>query len=212
MVQPKKKRPSFFTYPACDPSAQRIQRRSCAPAPRASCPSPCLQRSGEACAAAEKLDLVSVAMAKIDDVLVERAESRAAMLRRAIGGGAAAVAAGGFCRNFHKSDSSLQRARAVARFWPRRSSWCTVIATAAWPATTSATSSSSSSYQQQQSGITSFFFLCVFVVFGFNFPLGQGRERLVIDPNGAASQAQRKGGQNDGRSKKKVGEQSSRTI
>lgn len=124
------------TYPACDPSAQRSQRRSCAPAPRASCPS-CLRMSGEACAAAQKADsgtgLDSVAMRKCEG----DAGSSAAMLRRAIGGGAAV--AGGFCRNFYKSDSSLQRARAVARFWPPHSSWCTV--TAAWPATTSASNS-----------------------------------------------------------------------
>lgn len=138
-----KKRFFFFllfpsTYPACDPSAQRSQRRSCAPAPRASCPS-CLQMSGEACAAAQKAgsdaDADAVAMRKGEG----DAGSSAAMLRRAIGGGAAAVA-GGFCRNFYKSDSSLQRARAVARFWPPHSSWCTV--TAAWPATTSAASNS----------------------------------------------------------------------
>lgn len=121
------------TYPACDPSARRNQRRSCAPAPRASCPSSCLRMSGEACAAAEKPGSGSVAMGKCES---ERAESSAAMRRRAIGGGVA----GGFCRNFYKSDSSLQRARAVARFWPPHSSWCTV--TAAWPATTSAASNS----------------------------------------------------------------------
>lgn len=129
---------SHSTYPACDPSAQRSQRRSCAPAPRASCPS-CLRMSGVACAAAEKAccDSDSVAMRKGE--VDAGSNASAAMLRRAIGGGAAAVA-GGFCRNFYKSDSSLQRARAVARFWPPRSSWCTV--TAAWPATTSAASNS----------------------------------------------------------------------
>lgn len=50
------------------------------------------------------------------------------MARHRIGGGAA-VAGGGFCRNFYKSDSSRlqKRSRGVARLWP--GSWCTVTAT-----------------------------------------------------------------------------------
>lgn len=111
----------FFsgTYPACGPSAQRSQRRSCAPAPRASCP-PCLQMSeSEACAGESESMRKSWC----------RGEGADAMLRRAIGG----VVAGGFCRNFYKSDSSLQRSTCVARFWPGS---CTVAATL--PATASA--------------------------------------------------------------------------
>jgi hypothetical protein len=88
-----------------------------------------LRMSGEICAAVEKL--ASVAMRENEG---EGTRSNAAMLRRVIGGGVAV--AGGFCRNFYKSDSSLQRSRSVARFWPPHSSVCTV--TVAWPATTSA--------------------------------------------------------------------------